>query len=538
MQTTFDHIIVGAGSAGCVLARRLGERPGTRVLLLEAGGSDRHPLIDMPYGFGAINHDPNFSWLFDSVPEPALGGRRVRLPRGKRLGGSSAINGMLYVRGQHQDYDDWAAEGLADWRWQDVLPWFRKAEDQARGANEWHGTGGPLHVSDLVLRDPLSDAIIAASEATGLPRNDDFNGAQQLGVGYFQANIRDGRRWSSAKGYLRSQGGVGKNVQIATQALATRILFNAERRATGVEYRQGGRLLTAHASGEVIVAAGTFQSPALLQASGIGAGSQLQELGISVVADRPAVGQNLQDHFGVPMMWRLRPEAPSFNTKLGGVGLLGSVLRYFTTRRGIMALPLAQVGAFAALGPGATRPDVQFHLLPLSGDVQKEVDNVKQEVDPFPGLTICPCSLRPTSRGSVWISSPDTAVAPNIHLNYLDTAADRELTLAAMRHAQHIAMAPPLAKWMESASSPGPDVGTDEELMAYARRVGLTLHHPVGTCRMGADDAAVVDSQLRVRGVQGLRVIDASVMPRLVSGNTHAATVMIAERGAAFINGG
>lgn len=538
MEATFDHIIVGAGSAGCVLARRLGERPGARVLLLEAGGSDRHPLIDMPYGFGAITHDAKFSWLFDSVPEPALGGRRVRLPRGKRLGGSSAINGMLYVRGQHADYDDWAADGLTDWRWQDVLPWFRKAEDQARGANEWHGTGGPLHVSDLVLRDPLSDAIIAAGETTGLPRNEDFNGAQQLGIGYFQANIRDGRRWSAAKGYLRSQGGVGQNVHIATGALATRILFDAKRRATGVEYRQGGRLLTAHASGEVIVAAGTFQSPALLQASGVGAGRQLQELGIPVVADRPAVGQNLQDHFGVPMMWRLRPEAPSFNAKLGGLGLLGSVLRYFTTRRGIMALPLAQVGAFAALAPGATRPDVQFHLLPLSGDVQKEVDNVKQEVDPFPGLTICPCSLRPTSRGSVWLASPDTAVAPNIHLNYLDTAADRELTLAAMRYAQRIAMAPPLAKWMESASSPGPEAGTDEELLAYARRVGLTLHHPVGTCRMGADDAAVVDSQLRVRGVQGLRVIDASVMPRLVSGNTHATTVMIAERGAAFINAG
>lgn len=536
MPATFDYIIVGAGSAGCVLARRLGERPGTRVLLLEAGGSDRHPLIDMPFGFGAITHDAKFSWLFDSVPQPALGGRRVRLPRGKRLGGSSSINGMLYVRGQHADYDDWAADGLTDWGSQQVLPWFRKAEHQARGANEWHGTGGLLHVTDVAMRDPLSDAIIAAGEATGLPRNDDFNGAEQLGIGYFQANIHDGRRWSAAKGYLRSQGGVGRNVEIATDALATRVLFNAERRATGVEYRQGGRLLTAHATGEVIVAAGAFQSPALLQASGIGAGHRLQALGIPVVADRTAVGANLQDHFGVPMMWRLRPEAPSFNARLGGLGLLGSLLRYLTTHRGIMALPLAQVGAFAALTPGATRPDVQFHLLPLSGDVQKEVDNVKQEVDPFPGLTICPCVVRPTSRGEVWISSPDTAVAPNIDLNYLATAADRDLTLAAMRHAQRIAMAAPLSKWMESAASPGPDVGTDEELMAYARRVGLTLHHPVGTCRMGTDEAAVVDSELRVRGVQGLRVIDASVMPRLVSGNTHATTVMIAERGAAFIN--
>ncbi len=536
MQVTFDYIIVGAGSAGCVLARRLGERPGKRVLLLEAGGSDRHPLIDMPFGFGAITHDAKFSWLFDSVPQPALGGRRVRLPRGKRLGGSSSINGMLYVRGQHADYDDWAADGLADWSAQHVLPWFRKAEHQERGANEWHGTGGLLHVTDVALRDPLSDAIIAAGEATGLPRNADFNGAEQLGIGYFQANIHDGRRWSAAKGYLRSQGGVGKNVQIATGALATRLLFNAERRATGVEYRQGGRLLTAQASGEVIVAAGAFQSPALLQASGIGAGGRLQALGIPVVADRAGVGANLQDHFGVPMMWRLRPEAPSFNSRLGGLGLIGSLLRYLTTHRGIMALPLAQVGAFAALAPGATRPDVQFHLLPLSGDVHKEVDNVKQEVDPFPGLTICPCVVRPTSRGEVWISSPDTAVAPNIDLNYLDTAADHDLTLAALRHAQRIAMAPPLAKWMESASSPGPDVGTDEELMAYARRVGLTLHHPVGTCRMGTDEAAVVDSELRVRGVQGLRVIDASVMPRLVSGNTHATTVRIAGRGAAFIN--
>ena len=236
------------------------------------------------------------------------------------------------------------------------------------------------------------------------------------------------------------------------------------------------------------------------------------------------------------MMWRLRPGAPSFNAKLGGFGLLGSLLRYLTTRRGIMALPLAQVGAFATLTPGATRPDTQFHLLPLSGDVQKEVDNVKQEIDRFPGMTICPCAVRPTSRGKVWITDRDTAVAPAIHLNYLDTAADRDLTLAAMRYAQRIAMAEPLAQWMEAPAMPGPEAQSDEELMAYARRVGLTLHHPVGTCRMGADESAVVDTALRVRGVAGLRVIDASVMPQITSGNTHAATVMIAERGAALIN--
>ena len=538
-RSNYDHIVIGGGSAGCVLARRLGERPGARVLLLEAGGSDRHPLIDMPFGFGAITHDAHFSWLFDSEPEPALGGRRVRLPRGRRLGGSSAINGMLYVRGQHEDYDDWAALGATGWGWRDVLPWFRKAEDQARGADEWHGVGGPLHVGDVALRDPLSDAIIAAAEATGLPRNDDFNGARQLGVGYFQANIRDGRRWSAAKGYLRDwrgEGvGLGRTVEVLTGALATRVLFDAERRAIGVEFRRDGRLATARVSGEVIVAAGAFQSPALLQASGIGPGTLLQALGIPVVADRSTVGENLQDHFGVPMMWRLKPGAPSFNAKLGGLGLVGSLLRYLATRRGIMALPLAQVGAFAALTPGATRPDVQFHLLPLSGDVQKEVDNVKQEIDPFPGLTICPCAVRPTSRGRVWLQNPDTATPPAIHLNYLDTAADRELTLAALRYAQRIAAAEPLAKWMEGPSSPGPAVQSDEDLMAYARRVGLTLHHPVGTCRMGADEAAVVDTELRVRGVQGLRVIDASVMPQVTSGNTHAATVMIAERGAALI---
>ena len=532
---TFDHLVIGGGSAGCVLARRLGERPGTRVLLLEAGGSDRHPLIDLPFGFGAITHDAKFSWLFDSEPEPALNGRRVRLPRGRRLGGSSAINGMLYVRGQHEDFDDWAALGATGWAARDVLPWFRRAEDQARGADEWHGTGGPLHVSDLVLRDPLSDALIAAAEATGLPRNPDFNGARQVGVGYFQANIRDGKRWSAARGYLRDWPGLGRTVEVRTEALVTRLLFDAERRAIGAEYRQGGRLHTVHVSGEVIVAAGAFQSPALLQASGIGDGSLLQSLGIPVVADRPQVGANLHDHFGVPLMWRLREGAPSFNARLAGLGLLGSVLRYLTTRRGILALPLAQVGAFAVLTPGATRPDVQLHLLPLSGDVQKEVDNVKQEIDRFPGLTICPCAVRPTSRGRVWITARDTAVAPAIHLNYLDTAADRTLTLAAMRYAQRIAAAAPLARWMEGPSMPGPEVQTDAELMAYARQVGLTLHHPVGSCRMGSDEAAVVDPALRVRGVRGLRVIDASVMPQIPSGNTHAATVMVAERGATLV---
>lgn len=541
-DATFTHLVIGGGSAGCVLARRLGERLGTRVLLLEAGGSDRHPLIDMPYGFGAITHHPDFSWLFDSEPEPALGGRRVRLPRGRRLGGSSAINGMLYLRGQHEDYDDWADLGATGWSASEVLPWFRLAEDQARGADEWHGTGGPLHVSDVTVRDPLSDAIIAAAEAAGLPRNDDFNGARQLGVGYFQANIRDGRRWSAARGYLRDWKapgvGVGRSVEVLTGALVTRVLFDNERRAIGAEYRRDGRLHAVHVTGEVIVAAGAFQSPALLQASGIGDGALLQSLGVPVIADRPGVGANLHDHFGVPMMWRLRPDAPSFNARLGGLGLVGSLLRYLTTRRGIMALPLAQVGAFAALTPGTTRPDVQFHLLPLSGDVQKEVDNVKQEIDRFPGMTICPCAVRPTSRGKVWITSPDTAVAPAIHLNYLDTEADRTLTLASLRYAQRIAGAAPLAQWMEGPSSPGPEVRSDEELMAYARRVGLTLHHPVGTCRMGADEAAVVDPQLRVRGVRGLRVIDASVMPQITSGNTHAPTVMIAERGAAFIGAG
>jgi choline dehydrogenase len=533
----FTHLVIGGGSAGCVLARRLGERPGNRVLLLEAGGSDRHPLIDMPFGFGAITHDPAFSWLFDSEPEPALGGRRVRLPRGRRLGGSSAINGMLYVRGQHEDYDDWAALGATGWAAQDVLPWFRRAEDQARGADPWHGTGGPLHVSDVAMRDPLSDAIIAAAAATGLPRNPDFNGASQLGVGYFQANIRDGRRWSSARAYLRGWGGLGRSVEVVTGALVSRVLFDGERRAIGAEYRRGGRLHEVRISGEVIIAAGAFQSPALLQASGVGEGALLQALGIPVVADRSAVGANLHDHFGVPMMWRLRAAAPSFNARLGGLGLLGSLLRYLTTRRGIMALPLAQVGAFAALTPGATRPDVQFHLLPLSGDVQKEVDNVKQEIDRFPGMTICPCAVRPTSRGKVWITSADTAVAPAIRLNYLDTPEDRALTLAALRYAQRIAAAEPLAEWMEGPSTPGPEVRSDDELMAYARRVGLTLHHPVGSCRMGADAAAVVDPELRVRGVSGLRVIDASVMPQITSGNTHAPTVMIAERGAALISG-
>ncbi|MBK7250871.1 MAG: GMC family oxidoreductase N-terminal domain-containing protein [Gammaproteobacteria bacterium] len=525
----FDYIVVGAGSAGCVLASRLSERPDQRVLLLEAGGSHETALVDMPIGYGKAMYHPRLSWGYLSEPDPGAGGRRHRLPRGRVLGGSSSINGLVYIRGQHADYDAWAAAGATGWNFDEVLPYFLRLEDQVDLHDEWHASGGPLYAGDIPLSNPVSDAIIEAFVAAGIPRNRDFNGARQEGVGFYQCQVKGGRRWSAARAYL-DPARRRPNLRILTNAQAARILFS-DHRAVGVEYTQGGRRMQARAHAEVLLATGTYGSPQLLMVSGIGPGQHLAELGIECLVDRPEVGANLQDHAGIVLSWRLRPGAASLNPKLRGWGLLREVLKYAATRTGTMTLATAHVGAFIRSTPGVGRPDLQYHALPVSGDVDAELRGEAQKIDRHPGMTFAVCAMRPASRGSVRLAAASAAVPPRIDTGFFRDERDLELTRRGIEWAERVVAQPPLAALVESRTVPPPDLTTrPEEMNAYCRSRPQTLYHPVGTCRMGSDETAVVDPQLRVRGVEGLRVIDASVMPLLTSGNTHAPTVMIAEK--------
>lgn len=524
---TFDYIIVGAGSAGCVLANRLTASGRNRVLLLEAGGRDRNIWIHIPLGYGKLFHDSKVNWLYATEPEPELNNRQVIQPRGKVLGGSSSINGLLYVRGQHEDYNHWRQLGNKGWGFQDVLPYFRRAEDQERGSDEWHGRGGPLAVSNVSEPHPLCEAFIEAAQQAGFPRNDDFNGARQEGAGYFQLTVKDGRRWSTAVGYLRPARRRA-NLKIATDTLATRILFSG-RRAVGVEYRKGGATKTARASAEVIVAGGTFNSPQLLQLSGLGPAALLRAHGINVISDMPGVGADLQDHLQIRMLYRCTEPITMNDVINNWRHRMGAGFRYILLRKGLLTIGAGYAGAFLRTRPELTTPDVQIHFLIFSADT------AGASLHPFPGFMTSVCQLRPDSRGFVRIKSRDPAAAPAIQPGYLSSRFDRDTVVAGMKLLRGIMEKPAMHRYIAEERAPGDKCVSDADLLAFARATGTTVYHPTSTCRMGADANAVVDERLRVRGIDGLRVIDGSVMPALVSGNTNAAVVMIAEKGADMI---
>jgi choline dehydrogenase-like flavoprotein len=527
MASTFDYIVVGAGSAGCVLANRLTASGRHRVLLLEAGGRDRNIWIHIPLGYGKLFNDARVNWLYATEPEPDMNNRTLIQPRGKVLGGSSSINGLLYIRGQPQDFDHWRQLGNTGWSFEDVLPYFRRAEDQERGADTLHGTGGPLAVSNVSEPHPLCEAFIAAAQQAGFSRNDDFNGPNQEGVGYFQLTARNGRRCSTAVGYLR-EARRRPNLAVVTNALATRIQFSG-RRATGVEYRLGEATHIANASGEVIVAGGAFNSPQLLQISGLGPAALLQSLGISVVADMPGVGADLQDHLQVRMQYRCTEPITMNDVVNNWRRRIGAGLRYVLSRKGLLTIGAGYAGGFFRTRPEATTPDVQVHFIIFSGDASGAA------LHPFPGFIASVCQLRPESRGFVHIKSADPAIPPAIQPRYLSRQFDCDTVVAGMKLLRQIMNQPAMRHYIAEERAPAPECTSDPDLLAFARATGSTVFHPTSTCRMGPDPTAVVDNRLRVHGIERLRVVDGSIMPTVVSGNTNAAIVMIGEKGADMI---
>ena len=523
-----DFIIVGAGSAGCVLANRLSASGRYRVALLEAGPRDNSFWIHLPIGYGKTMWDAKLNWRFYTEPESNMDGRRIYWPRGRVLGGSSSINGLIVVRGQPRDYDRWRDLGNPGWGWSDVLPYFIKLEDNPEfGQDQLHGTAGPLRVTSIARRHPLIEAFVAAAEACGVPRTADFNGASQEGAGYYQLTTRQGWRVSAADAYLREAKG-RNNLEIFTGAHVARVIVE-NRRATGVVCRIETQLRELRAKHGVILAAGTVQSPQLLMLSGIGPAEHLRAYGVPVVIDRPAVGRNLQDHLQVRLIYRCTKPITTNDALRSIRGRVGMAAEWLLRRSGPLAIGINQGGLFTRVLPESQTPDIQFHVATLSADM------AGGKAHEFSGFTLSVCQLRPESTGSVTLASADPFAAPKIHANYLAAEADRRCTTMAVAFARRLAATAPLSEYVAEEILPGPKCAANDDLLAFARKHGATIFHPAGTCRMGGDGDAVIDPRLRVRGVEGLWVADCSIMPRLISGNTNVPAMMIGEKAADII---
>jgi choline dehydrogenase len=522
-----DFVIVGAGSAGCVMATRLSEDPSTRVVLLEAGGEDRNRWIHIPLGYGKTFADSSVNWCYEAEPDAGANGRRIFWPRGKVLGGSSSINGMVYIRGQHEDFDLWRQFGNTGWSSTDVLPYFKRAQHQVRGASEFHSTGGPLCVSDTSEHHPICEAFIAGAMELGYERNDDFNGAKQDGVGYHQTTTRNGKRCSTAVGYLHPVRN-RPNLRVVTGALAEKILFEGKR-AVGVAFREFGQPRTVRAAREVILCGGAVNSPQLLLLSGVGPADQLAQFGIPVVHELRGVGQSLQDHYSAPIKLKCRLPITVNDVMQSNVKKLKVGLQYYLFRTGPLTMAAGPAALFVRTRQELATPDVKISVAPFSSD------KLQDGLHPWSGFGLTVYQLRPESRGEIRLKSANPTDPPAMLPNYLGTETDRRAIVDGLKIGRRILATSPMRHYVSEEYQPGASVTTDEQLLLHARNTGNTVFHPTSTCKMGVDAMAVVDPELRVYGIEGLRVVDASIMPTVISGNTNAATIMIGEKAADMV---